>query len=563
MVMAGRGSDGSVQVRVRIVAFNDVYSLEHLPRMATLIEEARTVNPADHLFVTLAGDFLAPSLLSSLDGGRGMVACLNALGVTHVCFGNHENDLDLGELRARMGDLSAVWLNANMAGFEASSQPSAVVTVTNATGAAVRVGLLGVVLDDPAAYLGPPFGGAVMADPNATVLRVARALLEEHDCAVVVPLTHQTVAADRVLAAELTSAKLRVPVILGGHEHAVFEEKVGNCWLLKAGSEAARAFVVDLVLDTTQTDSQPSVSVHLQPVSTYAESPFVRALVDRHLAPVRSLGAAHLCELPPGQALSSVGTRSRQTTLGTFLCDAFRDALSADACVFNGGGIRASKTYTGSFKYGDLAEELPFNNVVVVASVPGAILQEALTLSRSAAPEEAGRFLQVDSGLVLALAEPTGGLPPPSVPTRIVSIGGEPFDPLRDYRVASVRELFFGMDNLEPFLRMSRARPTCIPPNEAGREGKMILVDAFAKALWRSLGTFAELDRDGDGRVSAAELQSLLEPPASAASPGDPSTNGEAEATTRLVFGVLDTNNDGHISQAESAAATPSRRSDS
>jgi 2',3'-cyclic-nucleotide 2'-phosphodiesterase (5'-nucleotidase family) len=557
MVMAvGAGDDGVV--RLRIVAFNDVYSLENLPRLATLIEEARTVDPADHLLVTLAGDFLAPSLLSSLDGGRGMVACLNALGITHVCFGNHENDLDLGELRARMTDLSAVWLNANLASFEASSQPTDVLTIKNRAGAEVRVGLLGVVLDEPTAYLGVPFGGAAMSPPNATVLRVARALLEESGCALVIPLTHQTVAADRLLAAEATSLGLEVPVILGGHEHAVFQEQIGRAWLLKAGSEAARAFVVDVALDTTKTDSLPSVSVHLRAVANYPETAAVRALVDHHLAPVRALGAAHLCEIPPGAALSSVGTRSRQTSLGTFLCDAFREALAADACVFNGGGIRAAKTYTGCFRYGDLAEELPFNNVVVVASVPGAILQEALTLSRQQAPEEAGRFLQVDSGVVV-----DEGQVPGTVASRIVSIAGEPFDPLRDYRVASVRELFFGMDNLEPFFRMSRAMPSRVPPNEAGREGKLILVDAFAKALWRSLGTFAQLDRDGDGRVSAAELRAVLaEGPAPLGA--DPvAQDREADATARLVFGVLDTNNDGHISPAEAAAATPRRRSDS
>ena len=49
------------------------------------------------MLVTLAGDFVAPSMLSSLDKGAGMIDAL--IGVTHVCFGNHEDDIPIDELR--------------------------------------------------------------------------------------------------------------------------------------------------------------------------------------------------------------------------------------------------------------------------------------------------------------------------------------------------------------------------------------------------------------------------------------------------------------------------------
>ena len=52
---------------VRIIAINDVYSLANLPRLRTLVEHHRTNQPADLFLVTLAGDFVGPSILSSLD----------------------------------------------------------------------------------------------------------------------------------------------------------------------------------------------------------------------------------------------------------------------------------------------------------------------------------------------------------------------------------------------------------------------------------------------------------------------------------------------------------------
>jgi 5'-nucleotidase len=72
--------------RLRIVAITDVYELNNLPRLQTFLAKLTTAPSA----VVLTGDFLSPSTLSSIDGGRGMVATLRAVGLTHVSFGNHE-----------------------------------------------------------------------------------------------------------------------------------------------------------------------------------------------------------------------------------------------------------------------------------------------------------------------------------------------------------------------------------------------------------------------------------------------------------------------------------------
>ena len=69
---------------LRLVCVNDVYSLENLPRLRTLVQRASDVDPPDVLLTSLAGDFVAPSMLSSLDAGRGMVDCLNAIPITQA-----------------------------------------------------------------------------------------------------------------------------------------------------------------------------------------------------------------------------------------------------------------------------------------------------------------------------------------------------------------------------------------------------------------------------------------------------------------------------------------------
>ena len=76
---------------LRIVAINDAYELEHMPKLKTFLEAQRAAHP--NVLVTLAGDFLAPSMLSSIDRGKSMIAVLNRIGVDLVCFGNHEIDV--------------------------------------------------------------------------------------------------------------------------------------------------------------------------------------------------------------------------------------------------------------------------------------------------------------------------------------------------------------------------------------------------------------------------------------------------------------------------------------
>src|SRR5580693_1955756 len=134
---------------LRIVSMNDVYTLENLPRMKTLLRQEATQAPADAMLVILAGDFLAPYLLSSLDGGQAMVECMNELGITHVVLGNHEDDVPTPELRARLGELNAVCLGTNVRGFEPALPPSDVVEASAEGKRRVRVGLVGIVMDDP------------------------------------------------------------------------------------------------------------------------------------------------------------------------------------------------------------------------------------------------------------------------------------------------------------------------------------------------------------------------------------------------------------------------------
>jgi len=483
------------QTTLRVVAFNDVYSLENLPRLRNLVKHHAEADPADAFAVVLAGDFLAPSLLSSLDNGIGMVDCLNAVGVTHVVLGNHEDDIPHGELAKRMRELRATWIGTNVQELGPDLVDHAIVEVASSAGRTARVGLVGVVTDDGTVYRDRPFGGARIEAPNEAARREAARLVTELGCDFVVAITHQPMPLDRELAGAKGSPSF--PVILGGHEHVILVEQVQDTWIAKTGQDAQHAAIVDITWNAG--DAAPHVTVCVDAAARYPEDAELRVRVEAHMAKVHALDGVTLVALRPGERLSSVGTRTRQTTMGSLVCSLLRDALRAEACIVNGGGIRRSHEYAERFTYGDLKAEMPFENEVVVVRLPGRVLGEAVAFSRARSPIESGGFLQVDDSLRVTEGD-----------HRVTHVQGVPLEPDRDYRVAVIRELLTGMDRVEPLVRFAASYPERVPQATSGREAKLVLVGAFSLSLWRGLGGFDAIDANRDGVVTVEELTAAL-----------------------------------------------------
>jgi hypothetical protein len=124
---------------------------------------------------------------------------------------------------------------------------------------------------------------------------------------------------------------------------------------------------------------------------------------------------------------------------------------------------------------------------------------EAVLASRAHAPLESGGYLQVDDCMFVKEPEHL-----------VTQIAGAPLEPEREYGVALVRDLFLGLDHIEPLVRFAREHPEKVPPAGAGRGVKMVLVDAFSVALWETLGGFDAVDANHDGVVTLEELEAAV-----------------------------------------------------
>ena len=496
---------------LRIIHINDVYILENLPSLATLIRE-KSEGP-DLTIAVLAGDFVAPSLLSALDMGFGMVDTLLYAGIRYVCFGNHENDIPLEALFKRIEEFQSkggVWLNTNMPEFPVELPEYSILEVP-ARGQTRRVGLLGLLCDYPRIFIEGALGGAAppKESVNDAAVRFRDKLKDEEAVDLVLPLTHQGIADDRILSAMTLEDQETplFPVVLGGHDHDVFIEQAGNgSWVVKAGSDAHKTAIVDIIWESEDA-TLPQVSVELAETHKWKADPKVKAVAERHQAILSALDSAIIYRHPKeSPLLSSIGIRLGETTIAKLLCSAVRESLSyntpdhpVDCTLLQAGMIRGKKEYPrGHFTLASLRLEFPMCRDVAVVPIPGRVIAAALKDTRADEGQvERARYLHTCDNVVIA---PRG--------EKVISINGQPFSPDKIYTVAIRLDLLTGLDGIQDLVNYANNElPGGPPPPDAGRPVKPLVLDHFMRQLWEGLPAFEAIDADGNGVLTHEEVK--------------------------------------------------------
>jgi 2',3'-cyclic-nucleotide 2'-phosphodiesterase (5'-nucleotidase family)/Ca2+-binding EF-hand superfamily protein len=530
---------------LRIFTVNDVYELDNLASMKTCIEQ----NRRDNQVVLLAGDFLGPSLLSSLDHGASMIDMLNRVGIQYVCFGNHEQDVPHAEMLERIKESQFKWINTNMTGLPLSAdmQPlptHEVITVT-AGGQTRKVGLLGLNTNDPGLYLPKAWGGvgAKVIDPIEDKAIEFRKKLLDEGCDVVVPMTHQVMPLDRAMAEKC----LGFPMIIGGHDHQLYHEEVAGATILKVGADADTVGIIDLTWPDVGTPGEsPTISIQKIATSSCAPDPELAERTKLHKKVLEELDKASLFTVPEGVCLSSKKIRLQQVSMGTVIVSSLRDALGAECAIINAGNIRGNTEYPKdlkTFSYSQLKTEMPFDSVVADVPLPGKLINEVVAFTRKWAvqdpPVEKGCYMQIDDKMKWDAETNT-----------VTHIGGKPLDPERIYECVVLWQVAMeGIDGVTPLFEYCKNQVAVNFPHDAdvGRPAKQVLVDYFGRAIWWAMIEkvgFAGLDQDKDGQISEKELLDAVHK-----APG--MEGGLGDLVVKNIMGMADVNHDGYVCKEE------------
>ncbi len=429
--------------RLTILQLNDMYDLQPiekgkkggLARVATLAD--RIAKEAPHLVFVLAGDFLSPSTMSSVFQGSQMVAGLNAVGLDFATFGNHEFDFGEAVTRQRMRESRFTWVSSNVLDPATRLPFADAVSFALREYGGIRVAFIG--LTTPETKVLSKGGKALdFLDPIVAAKEVvSRAKRAKAD--LIVALTHQNMADDKRLAAAVPE----IDLILGGHDHASLDTRVGKTLILKTGAEAVALGRIDVLVTVGKGRRLVETKWELIAVTDeIPEKPEVVALVKRYEGQM----AASL-DVVVGTTAAQLDTRNefvrrQESPVGNLIADLLRAAVQADVAIVNGGGIRGNAvTPAGPLTRGDVLRILPFANKIVKLEVTGETLRAALENGLSQFENTAGRFPQV-SGLRY------GFDPKKPVGSRLtsVTVGGRPLDASARYTLATFEFLLGGGD---------------------------------------------------------------------------------------------------------------------
>lgn len=555
----------------RIISINDIYCLDNYPHVAGCIQAAAaavTQKDVDCVVTShVSGDFLSPSIFTALDGGSTLMTALNEAGIDFCSLGNHEFDIGKENTERRLKEFQGTVINSNVDDLQGDHPEYVILDIGD------RKAVIGGFLTSDETIFRP------CNQPNTRDVKDACSKLWDKvksDMGVVakgvdapdvfLPMTHQAIQDDQELANHLAlhpELKAKTPVILGGHEHHMYIEQIGQSVIAKMGLDANQIGIIDIWWTE---DGAMKQQINILPAIEFPRCTKTEEWMTKQKNHLRTLMGVPLAYLP--HACTSKNVRFEESAIASFLLKLIKRGMARDGVELawaQGGAIRAKADYEpGPITMEDVYHEFPFKSYQIVADIPGHIIADTIHNSR-AAPKPAPGFIHLDDDCEVVFDKITG------IHT-VAQIDGQAFDPDKMYRMCCSHCLFTGLNNLQPFHDYVKENID-IPDVEACPLAKDLIIETCMKAAWRRVvgidywdtscdeelsreelvtgieKAFAAIDTDGNGMISQAELLSFMEN----ASDEDQQEIAGRELATRMIQ-TLDTNNDGFVDRNELTA---------
>ena len=393
------------KITINFLQVNDVYEIEPIEagktggmaRVATLKKDLLKANPNSYLL--MAGDFLSPSVFNSLtyEGerirGKQMVEAMDAAGMDFAVFGNHEFDITEGELQSRINESKFTWIssnsfhktNAGIVPFVKTNAQGAVplpetyiMQVKDADGTTAKVGFIGINI---------PFNKAAYVSYTDPLLTAEKLYAQIKDsCDAVIAITHQLMQDDILLAQKIPG----LAAILGGHEHDMRYQQVGEVIIVKAHSNARSAYMVALNINKKTSIHKVSAKLKMLDSSVGLDSAtnaIVKKWSDIAEKNYASLGFdAKKIVMKNGDPLEARDNLIRRTTtnFSRLIINAMEQAApDAQVAIVNSGSIRLDDILQAPVTQYDIIRSLPFGGSIVEVDMKGSLLKEVLETGRN------------------------------------------------------------------------------------------------------------------------------------------------------------------------------------
>ncbi|MHB9155772.1 MAG: bifunctional metallophosphatase/5'-nucleotidase, partial [Endomicrobiales bacterium] len=412
--------------------------------LASMIKAVRQQQGKENVILVHSGDTFSDDLLCALNRGEAVISAMNAMGYQFMALGDHDFDYGLARTRQLQKRARFPMRGANVI-VESTQEvflgePFRILTAGN-----VRVALLALgyhntgLATDPENVRGLAFTKGVIA-----ATKYVGALRKKAD--VVVVVSHMGSAMDRVLARNVPG----IDIIVGGHSHELVEERVpaangGTVWITQLLPDGA---MLGEVTVSVEKGKLVSVKGKARPAWNDAcpPDPEIALLLERYRSPYRER-LEHIITV----SVDRIERQARsESPVDKIAARVLRRASGADIAFLPGASFGVPLT-PGAVTREKLYAFMPHPSRVVTMSLKGRQVRELL--ERSAAnlsPEnpldDVGGLIQTDGvKWAVDLARPLWNR------VKEISVGGEPLDEERDYRVVTNNALFSGLHRYATF----------------------------------------------------------------------------------------------------------------
>ena len=411
-----------------------------------------------------AGDFLQENILVNYSKGKSAVEFFNAVGYDFLTLGNHEFDYGQDVLQKRIKESKALVRSCNV--FVDATGKLLVPASAIIQKGDVKIGLVGVTTPSVKTSSSPRnTKGLTILDDKKLYEALQKEInsLKAQGCDLIVVVSHMgsVKAAGYAIAEDVLANVQGIDILIDGHDHQVKNSYTSSGTLfVEAGCHTENIGVIKFAEGKWVSDLYKFGRFN-------QEDAKVKAIVDKEANKINKDLGKKIGETD--FALSgdrAPGLRTQEMPLGNFGADAFlwqaRQAAvlngkQIDAAIVNGGDYRTG-IKQGAISKAKILDVFPFENYLVVETIPGSALLEILEAASSAAPQAIGAFPQV-AGIEfeLDLREPyvngekyfMGKFYKPKFPgkrVKIKTVNGKPFDPKANYNICVTTFLSTGGD---------------------------------------------------------------------------------------------------------------------
>lgn len=388
------------------------------------------------------GDHFAGPAISTYFSGESTAETMGAMGYQASAFGNHELDFGDAAFTTFVTTSGIRHTAANMTPKKGSALDGKVLPSLSYTRNDVRIATVGLAgVNTAKSSMANRFEGVTFGAYEAA-LATAIPNVWKDGADVVVVLAHE--CADVLEPVIAKHPEWHVSVVAGAHCAKEVMATVGATKIVSCGRHFEQFCRVKVHVDKKKPAGERVLDVTATRVDVQGgvPDPTVKTIVEKWKAKLDT-------ELSEEVGYTVKGFPKDSPDLSKLFLGAIRKQLNADVAVANRAGFRdgiSAGPVTRATVYGTI----PYENAVLIVSIPGEVLTKELARESAAFEGVAG---SAKDGF---------------------TIGGKPVEPKKKYKVATLDFLYFGGDGFE-FAKADSA------PQETGMVWQTPVIDFFKK----------------------------------------------------------------------------------